>query len=229
MKVNNTKRRFSMDPMNMTGFNGKRHCGLVNEKGCGIVPTKDNKGFTLLSKNKKKLNKPAQMVTKRTFKNKPGVALHKLEKTMMGYREDLKECFDQGLLHLGVPEAQKADSRQEGLNKSSMVWSLFCSMVRSHCSAAWSGHCSAAWSGHCSAAWSGHIVLQHGPVTLFCSMVRLHCSAAWSGHIVLQLGPVTLFCSMVRSHCSAAWSGHIVRQHGPVILFCRLFYNKLWN
>ena len=31
------------------------------------------------------------MVTKRTFKNKPRVALHKLEKTMMGYREDLKE------------------------------------------------------------------------------------------------------------------------------------------
>merc|ERR1719222_542059 len=91
MKVNNTKRRFSMDPMNMTGFNGKRHCGLVNEKGCGIVPTKDNKGFTLLTKNKKKLNKPAQMVTKRTFKNKPRVALHKLEKTMMGYRDDLKE------------------------------------------------------------------------------------------------------------------------------------------
>jgi len=89
MKVLNQKHAMSRDPMNVTGINSMKYNGLVNNKSVGVIPCKDGKGFELLTKNQKSLNKPAKMVSKRTFKKGARTALYKLEKTIGKYRSDL--------------------------------------------------------------------------------------------------------------------------------------------
>lgn len=76
--------------MNVSSY---RYSGLVHRKSVSVVPA-DKKGFTLVYKKTRNVNKPAKNVAKINFKAGPRRSLGKLKKqlTSMKYRKDLTKA-----------------------------------------------------------------------------------------------------------------------------------------
>lgn len=85
------------EPNNLTNLSSYRYSGLVHRKSVGIVDTPDKKGFTVVYKKAKSVNKPAKATVKRTMKAGARRSLYKL-KTLLKknkYRVDLTKVINQ--------------------------------------------------------------------------------------------------------------------------------------
>lgn len=81
------------EPGNLMNVSSYRYSGLVHKKSVNVVAA-DKKGFTLVYKKTRNVNKPAKNVAKVTFKAGPRRSLGKLKKqlTSMKYRKDLTKA-----------------------------------------------------------------------------------------------------------------------------------------
>lgn len=81
------------EPGNLMNVSSYRYSGLVHKKSVNIVAA-DKKGFTVVYKKTRNVNKPAKNVAKVTFKSGPRRSLGKLKKqlTSMKYRKDLTKA-----------------------------------------------------------------------------------------------------------------------------------------
>ena len=93
LKKTNIPKPFSSEPGNLMNVSSFRYSGLVHKKTVNVVPA-DKKGFTLVYKKTKNVNKPAQNTAKIIFKAGPRRSLGKLKKqlTNMKYRKDLTKA-----------------------------------------------------------------------------------------------------------------------------------------
>jgi len=72
-----------------------RYSGLIHRKSVGIIDTPDKKGFTVVYKKAKAVNKPAKATVKNTMKAGARRSLYKLKNLLKKnkYRADLtKVC-----------------------------------------------------------------------------------------------------------------------------------------
>lgn len=80
---------------NLTNQSSYRYSGLIHRKSVGIVDTPDKKGFTVVYKKAKAVNKPAKATVRSTMKAGARRSLYKLKTllTKNKYRVDLtKVC-----------------------------------------------------------------------------------------------------------------------------------------
>ncbi|XP_067012861.1 large ribosomal subunit protein eL28 [Anabrus simplex] len=91
LKKRNIKKPFSTEPNNLNNLNSFRFNGLIHRKSVGIVAAPDNKGFTVVYKKAKAVQKPAKSAVKRTMKAGPRRSLYKLKRLLSAnkYRKDL--------------------------------------------------------------------------------------------------------------------------------------------
>ncbi|XP_015520825.1 large ribosomal subunit protein eL28 [Neodiprion pinetum] len=93
LKKRNISKPFSTEPNNLTNLSSYRYSGLVHRKSVGIVDTPDKKGFTVVYKKAKSVNKPAKATVRRTMKAGARRSLHKLRTLLTAnkYRVDLNK------------------------------------------------------------------------------------------------------------------------------------------
>ncbi|XP_014227008.1 60S ribosomal protein L28 [Trichogramma pretiosum] len=91
LKKRNINKPFSTEANNLTNLSSYRYSGLIHKKSVGIVDTPDKKGFTVVYKKAKNVNKPAKSTVKRTMKAGPRRSLYKLKNLLQKnkYRRDL--------------------------------------------------------------------------------------------------------------------------------------------
>ncbi|RMX60957.1 large ribosomal subunit protein eL28 [Pocillopora verrucosa] len=85
---------FSKEPLNLTGRNAFKHCGLVNKKSIGVTPEPSGKGVVLTIKKKKYANKPSKVTSKVTLARDSRRTI-KTIKNLCGknyYRQDLEDA-----------------------------------------------------------------------------------------------------------------------------------------
>ncbi|XP_017773789.1 PREDICTED: 60S ribosomal protein L28 [Nicrophorus vespilloides] len=94
IKKRNITKPFSSEPQNLTNLHSYRYNGLIHKKTVGIVDAADKKGFTVVMKKPKKINKPRESLAKVTMKAGPRRSLHKLRRLMKfgKYRTDLTKA-----------------------------------------------------------------------------------------------------------------------------------------
>jgi len=79
----------------LTNLSSYRYSGLIHRKSVGVIDTPDKKGFTVVYKKAKAVNKPAKANVKSTMKAGARRSLHKL-KTLLKknkYRVDLTKVY----------------------------------------------------------------------------------------------------------------------------------------
>ncbi|XP_046627780.1 60S ribosomal protein L28 isoform X3 [Neodiprion virginianus] len=93
LKKRNISKPFSTESNNLTNLSSYRYSGLVHRKSVGIVDTPDKKGFTVVYKKAKSVNKPAKATVRRTMKAGARRSLHKLRTLLTAnkYRVDLNK------------------------------------------------------------------------------------------------------------------------------------------
>ena len=76
---------------NLTNLSSYRYSGLIHRKSVGIVDTPDKKGFTVVYKKAKAMNKPAKATVRCTMKAGARRSLYKLKRllTKNKYRVNL--------------------------------------------------------------------------------------------------------------------------------------------
>lgn len=79
------------EPNNLTNLSSYRYSGLIHRKSVGIVDTPDKKGFTVVYKKAKAMNKPAKATVRCTMKAGARRSLYKLKRllTKNKYRVNL--------------------------------------------------------------------------------------------------------------------------------------------
>ncbi|XP_032665172.1 60S ribosomal protein L28 [Odontomachus brunneus] len=90
LKKRNINKPFSTESNNLTNLSSYRYSGLIHRKSVGIVDTPDKKGFTVVYKKAKAVNKPAKTTVRSTMKAGARRSLHKL-KTLLTAN---KYCVD---------------------------------------------------------------------------------------------------------------------------------------
>ncbi|KAF3426265.1 hypothetical protein E2986_07251 [Frieseomelitta varia] len=68
LKKRNINKPFSTESNNLTNLSSYRYSGLIHRKSVGIVDTPDKKGFTVVYKKAKAMNKPAKATVRCTMK-----------------------------------------------------------------------------------------------------------------------------------------------------------------
>ncbi|XP_012287371.1 60S ribosomal protein L28 [Orussus abietinus] len=94
LKKRNINKPFSTEPNNLTNLSSYRYSGLIHRKSVGIVDTPDKKGFTVVYKKAKCVNKPAKAIVRTEMKAGARRSLYKL-RTLLGrnkYRVDLTKA-----------------------------------------------------------------------------------------------------------------------------------------
>ncbi|XP_011501771.1 PREDICTED: 60S ribosomal protein L28 [Ceratosolen solmsi marchali] len=91
LKKRNISKPFSTETNNLTNLSSFRYSGLVHRKSIGVVDTPDRKGFTVVYKKTKNINKLAKATVKSTMKAGPRRSLYKLKNLLKKnkYRLDL--------------------------------------------------------------------------------------------------------------------------------------------
>nr|ALS04152.1 60S ribosomal protein L28 [Acartia pacifica] len=94
LKKRNVNQAFSTEAGNLRNINSKRYNGLVNPKTVSIEVGPNNKGFTLVTKKAKKVNKPSQSLARTNMKAGPRRSLHKMKNVLVKnrYRKDLTKA-----------------------------------------------------------------------------------------------------------------------------------------
>ncbi|KAK0167476.1 hypothetical protein PV327_004871 [Microctonus hyperodae] len=94
LKKRNISKPFSTEPNNLTNLSSYRYSGLVHKKTVSIIDTPDKKGFTVVVKKAKSVNKPAKATIQRTMKAGARRSLHKLKTLLLStkYRRDLNKA-----------------------------------------------------------------------------------------------------------------------------------------
>ncbi|XP_015593852.1 60S ribosomal protein L28 isoform X2 [Cephus cinctus] len=94
LKKRNINKPFSTEPSNLTNLSSYRYSGLVHRKSVGIVDTPDKKGFTVVYKKAKAVNKPAKATVRRTMRAGARRSLHNLRRLLTAnkYRVDLNKA-----------------------------------------------------------------------------------------------------------------------------------------